>query len=96
VPARSSSSWPDQYLVSDVETTEIKEGAALIDEGIAPDTDFVAAGGVKWRDLYEAFVHLSAEKFAEQSPNFGVIVEPQSVAHGGDSHRSFDICHHGG
>ena len=86
---------PDHHIVRDVEAAEVIERAVLIDEDIAPDADFVPAGGIERRDQQKAFVDLFADELAEQGPNFVSIVERQTVQRGGDRHRPFDVCQHG-
>jgi hypothetical protein len=41
---------PDHHIVSDVESAKVIEGSVLIYEDIMPDTDFVPADSLEWRD----------------------------------------------
>ena len=70
---------PDHHIIGDVEAAKVIERAVLIDEDIAPDADFVAAGGIEWRNQQKAFVDLLADELAEQRPDFVGIVVRQSV-----------------
>jgi hypothetical protein len=65
---------PDHHIVRDIETAEVIEGAVLIDEDIASDTDFGPTRGIKWRDQQKALVDLFADQLAEQGTNFVSIV----------------------
>src|SRR6185312_13449223 len=85
----------DHHIVGNVESAKVIEGAVLIYEDVAPDTDIEAAGGVEGWYQHKAVIHLLADEIAEQGPNFIRIVEGQAVESGGDCHRSFDVYQHG-
>jgi hypothetical protein len=84
----------DHHIVRNVEAAKVVKSTVLINEDVTPDADLVPAGRIRWRDKQEVVIHLFADEFAEQGPNFVRVVERQTVEFGGDRHGSFDVGQH--